>query len=205
MCLWSEPSGIRIVPAGTSSSGSHFSATYLNGTAYTEIRRFVVIGEGYGNSICSPIYTYGGQATLKPNLPDVQQHAIIHTSRQPPPEKFSYDDTGTLVKENLEKEPIRVINEQADEEGDLGAFSRINYSKIYTVEHYVRVLNIGKVHPMSMASLEKNSFFNRRANEPPQPPRGNSSKASSKGSKSSSSKRGGSSKSSRKGQETSNG
>ncbi|KAL5322342.1 hypothetical protein ACEPPN_010315 [Leptodophora sp. 'Broadleaf-Isolate-01'] len=176
MVLWTEPAGITKEKGAQ--NGSQFSTTYLNGTAYTEIRRFVVIGEGYGNSICSPIHTYSGQATLKSNLPDPKQHAIIYTSKHPPEERSYATEDGTIVKENLPKEPIRVIPEQEGDERDLGDLSRVNYAKIYTVEHYVRVLNIGKVHPSSMASLEKNCMFNRRSDEPPQPPRGQSSSSS---------------------------
>ncbi|KAH7416791.1 hypothetical protein BKA64DRAFT_277134 [Cadophora sp. MPI-SDFR-AT-0126] len=181
MVLWTEPAGIQCAERDKGTQyGSQLTTTYLNGTAYTEIRRFVVIGEGYGNSICSPIHTYSGQATLKSNLPDAKQHAIIHTSRRAPEERSYIADDGTLVKENLPKEPIRVISEQTGVEGDLGELSRVNYAKIYTVEHYVRVLNIGKVHPTSMASLEKNCMFTRSADEPPQPPRGSSSSSSRK-------------------------
>jgi hypothetical protein len=42
-----------------------------------------------------------------------------------------------------------------------GMSSRINDSKIYTVEHDVRVLNIGRVHELSIASLRSNSYINR--------------------------------------------
>ncbi|KAK0118618.1 hypothetical protein ONS95_007502 [Cadophora gregata] len=175
MVLWTEPAGIQCTWREKGNQyGSQLSTTYLNGTAYTEIRRFVVIGEGYGNSICSPIHTYSGQATLKGNLPDAKQHAIIHTSKRAPEEHSLQAEDGTIIKENLPKEPIRVNSEQMGEEGDLGVLSRVNYAKIYTVEHYVRVLNIGKVHPMSMPSLEKNCMFTRRVDEPPQPPRGQS-------------------------------
>jgi predicted Zn-dependent peptidase len=66
------------------------------------------------------------------------------------------------VKEDLPKDPIRVVREQTDPEGDLGTLSRINYSKIYTVENYVRVLNIGKVHENSIRSLVDNSFVSRK-------------------------------------------
>jgi len=54
MVLWTEPAGIQCTGRDKAAQyGSQLSTTYLNGTAYTEIRRFVVIGEGYGNSICS--------------------------------------------------------------------------------------------------------------------------------------------------------
>jgi hypothetical protein len=184
MMLWTEPARTPIVPRGGGTrNGSHFSTTYLGETAYSEIRRFVVVKEGHGNNICSPIHTYSGQATLKWNLPEPQEHAIIYTSKKPPQEHSYKAEDGTVVWENLNKDPIRVISEQHDKEGDLGNLSRINYSKIYTVENYVRVLNIGRVHQDSMESLIKNASVKPRT-EPPQKPRNHpSSNSNSKGNK----------------------
>jgi hypothetical protein len=79
-------------------------------------------------------------------------------------------DDGTEVSENLIKDPIKVRSEQDDSEGILDPASRLNYSKVYTVENYVRVLNIGMVHENSMASLENNCYLRPRS-EAPQGPR----------------------------------
>ncbi|TVY85290.1 hypothetical protein LSUE1_G001296 [Lachnellula suecica] len=156
MMLWTEP-------AATSSTrnGTHYSTVWLEQGVYSEIRRFVIIKEGYGNSICSPIHTYNGQATLKPKLPERQQHAIIYTSRDCPPEHSYTTADGTFIKENLSKDPIKVRREQNGPEGDLGVYSRLNYSKIYTVENFVRVLNIGMVEKdvSNSGSLISNSKF----------------------------------------------
>ncbi len=113
--------------------------------------------------MCSfrPIQTYSGQATLKPNLPDRHQHAIIYTSRECPEVYWYTADDGTVVKEELSKDPIKVRGEQDGPEGDLGKLSRVNYSKIYTVENYVRVLNIGLVDRDSIPSLKANSMIYR--------------------------------------------
>lgn len=62
------------------------------------------------------------------------------------------------MKENLSKDPIRVRREQNGPEGDLGAFSRLNYVKIYTVENTVRVLNIGMVEHNWIPTLMANSI-----------------------------------------------
>jgi hypothetical protein len=67
-----------------------------------------------------PIHTYSGQATLKYNLPEPRQHAIIYTSASPPPEHFYTLDNGTVVSENLTKSPIKVVREQQGPEGGLG-------------------------------------------------------------------------------------
>jgi hypothetical protein len=172
MMLWTEPAGdnVQVPPEGGTRAGSHFSTTWLKGKAYSEIRRFVVVGEGYGNTICSPIHTYSGQATLKPNLADRQQHAMIYTSKQPPQEKWYKAEDGTIVTENLSKLPIRVNSELSDPEGQLDTLSRINYCKIYTVENNVRVLNIGMVHPDYIHILDANCFVRPRT-EPPEKPR----------------------------------
>jgi len=179
MMLWTEPARLQPARLERKTNGSHYGTIWLGSHVYSEIRRFVVVGSGYGNVICSPIHTYQGQATLRPNLPDAQQHAIIYTSPQPPAELCVYDSDGNIAaSENLTKKPIRVISECKGPDGDLGPLSRINYAKLYTVEKYVRILNIGKVHDDSMEDLLASCFFTRPANEPPQGPRKSSSRGS---------------------------
>jgi hypothetical protein len=50
MMLWTEPA---VKVSENLRFGSHFSTVWLGEKAYSEIRRFVVIREGYGNCICS--------------------------------------------------------------------------------------------------------------------------------------------------------
>ncbi|KAJ8071909.1 hypothetical protein OCU04_002216 [Sclerotinia nivalis] len=153
MMLWTEPAQPKVPVNGGTRNGSHFSTTYLGQQAYSEIRRFVVVSKHHGSSICCPIHTYSNQATLKPNLPAPLRHTIIHTTPRAPKEHSYICHNGSLVTEGLELDPIRVISERSDSEGELHELSRLNYSKIYTVEHYVRVLNIGRVARESIDSL----------------------------------------------------
>ncbi|PQE16481.1 pfs domain protein [Rutstroemia sp. NJR-2017a BBW] len=161
MMLWTEPARnppVNKVPyGGGSRNGSHFSTTFLGGAVYSEIRR--------------PIHTYSGHATLKHNLPDVQQHTMIYTTENPPEPHWYYAEDGSVVREQLTKVPIRVVSQQSSPEGELDPKSRLNYSKIYTVEHYVRVLNIGMVHNDSMIALATSSPYQRT--EPSQKPKSN--------------------------------
>ena len=133
-----------------------------------------------------PIQTYSGQATLKPNLPDAGEHAIIYTGSKIPNEHSYVAIDGTTVYERLEKRPVRVKSEQPDKEGQLDPKSRLNYGKIYTVEHYVRVLKIGIVHPESLATLRENSPYKRttpveKGTTKPPPQRSSGSGSTSKG------------------------
>jgi len=54
LVLWTEPArdAAGELYSATSNSGQLYN-TYLGGKAFTEIRRFVIVQEGYGNSICS--------------------------------------------------------------------------------------------------------------------------------------------------------
>jgi hypothetical protein len=105
---------------------------------------------------------------LKSNLPDANQHAIIYTSSAPPAEYWYTASDNSIVRERLTKDPIKVRRDQKDPEGDLGNRSRINYSKIYTIEHYVKVLNIGMVEENWIPTLLASSMVRR--NSPIQPP-----------------------------------
>ncbi len=47
MVLWTEPARDSV------KGSSHISEIWLGGKVFSEIRRFVVVREGYGHSICS--------------------------------------------------------------------------------------------------------------------------------------------------------
>jgi len=85
-----------------------------------------------------PILTYGHQGTTKRGInPD--HHAIIYTSKDAPKELKG--------EAPLRKRPIQVIpNTPRDK---LSLDSRVNYAKIYTVEHNVKVLFTGRLAPKS--------------------------------------------------------
>jgi hypothetical protein len=100
----------------------------------------------------------------------VNEHAIIYTSSEEPRELQMTLDDGRTIYENLSKDAIKVVREQDHDTANLGIFSRLNYSKIYTVEYSALVLNIGMVHQGSMMALLKSSWVKPRK-EPPQPPR----------------------------------
>ncbi|KAH8774002.1 hypothetical protein BGZ57DRAFT_824038 [Hyaloscypha finlandica] len=157
--LWTEPIGHKL--RGDTRENSHISTIWLRDKAFCEIRQFVIVAEGHGVVTCLAIHTYSGQATLKAHLPDPQNHAIIYTSKKCPPEVQKTDEDGTPVFEQLSKDPIRVVSESNDTEGQLSPLSRINYTKLYVVENHIRVLNIGIVHEMSMASLIADSPLRR--------------------------------------------
>jgi hypothetical protein len=73
---------------------------------------------------------------------DIVAHAVIHmvgTSSDADP------------KEKIVKQPIAV--KPAREDQKLHRMSRINFDKIYTIEHNVKVMNVGKVVDESVHNL----------------------------------------------------
>ena len=82
-----------------------------------------------------------------------------------------------MIYEELSKDSIKVHREQKDDEGDLGTLSRLNYSKVYTVEKNLRVLNIGMVE--NIPSLLAGSFVKPRST-PIEKPRSHHSRSDPK-------------------------
>lgn len=97
-------------------------------------------------------------ATLELNLPNPAAHAIIHTSKNaPPPHSIELHD-GTARYEQLVIDPIKVTGGREYPEGQLHPLSRINFTKLYTVEKDVRVLNIGIINDQhSLSILEEHA------------------------------------------------
>lgn len=72
-------------------------------------------------------------------------HAVIYMSKDPkasPP---------AVQGENLGKSPIRVVPKSHRDKLDV--LSRVNYAKIYTVEHNVKVWFIGEIAPESIKTF----------------------------------------------------
>jgi hypothetical protein len=83
----------------------------------------------------SPILTYGGQGTKKSGVKP-EHHAIIYTGDKPP--------TELPGEKRLSNRPIRVVGDTPRDK--LFKESRVNYSKVYTIEHDVKVCSVGKIH-----------------------------------------------------------
>lgn len=82
-----------------------------------------------------PILTYGGQGTTKYGS-HPEDHAVIYSSKEGGPQ-YLYNETKII------KKPIRCDIKQPEEK--LDPASRLNYAKLYTVEHNVKVMFIGRV------------------------------------------------------------
>lgn len=131
--LWSEPSG-----SGGTDISSDDDMPMTKARAHTKTRRFVIVGdEKKGHSICLPILTYGLQGTLKRGV-HAEDHAQIYT-----PQKGKKGPPPLLPGEQLSKRAIRMDPISALHK--LHPLSRINYAKLYTVEHNVKVYFIGWV------------------------------------------------------------
>ena len=97
-----------------------------------------------------PIHSYKKQGATKLNI-RTQDHAVIYTDSYP----------GLLEGESLDKKPLRVIPESP--ELKLDPASRINFGKVYTVEHNIKVKRLGKIADECMHLLD---MYWREANDP---------------------------------------
>ena len=84
-----------------------------------------------------PIHTYGERGTAKRGI-DVEAHALIYM-----------EGGDSNCPHEIVKEPLAVIPENGREK--LHSLSLLNFSKVYTVEHNVKVKSVGRISDESMA------------------------------------------------------
>lgn len=124
--FWSEPRGGN----GTEITEDAYVA---KGESFGKVRPFLVVDDSKkGHSLCLPILTYGGQGCTKWGV-HAEDHAVIYWKSYP----------GLFDGEDITKKSIRV--EITDPSHKLDPASRLNYAKVYTVEHNVKVHFIGQV------------------------------------------------------------
>src|SRR4051812_17878112 len=78
--------------------------------------------------------TYGGQGTKKRGV-HPSHHAVIYTDQ---PKFLGGEDPARAMKQ-----PVKVIPDRPQHK--LDSASRLNYAKVYTVEHNVKVWFIGRL------------------------------------------------------------
>ncbi|KAK3050779.1 hypothetical protein LTR09_008145 [Extremus antarcticus] len=153
MVLWVEPAGesrtlITSWQPGTT-QGRYGEAVF------SKVRRFVVIREGANYCSAVPIATYGHQGTGKPGVVK-SEHAIIYTGRSAPRPLLSEED---LVRgeEPMRPEAIRVDPDEPEDK--LDPRSRVDFGKVHTIQHNIKVRAYGKVNEKSLRALV-NQFGN---------------------------------------------
>lgn len=123
--LWAEPKG-------------------FSDDVFVELTRFAVIKPSSTFSVCIKISTYNGQATTKPGVASRDHAAVIA-----PDGVFTPHPQG----EDLDKDPIEIKIENPEMTVD--PMSRINFAKPYTVEHNVKIRNIGRVIGASVGLVDR--------------------------------------------------
>ncbi|KAJ5499337.1 hypothetical protein N7453_008388, partial [Penicillium expansum] len=103
--------------------------------SHTSSSPFTKVKEQRGCCWCVPITTYSGQGVAKVGI-DRSKHAIIHMRGNRP---RAVQSEPRMVKEPLEVDPARPDQK-------LDSMSRVNFGKVYTVEHNVKVLPRGQDH-----------------------------------------------------------
>ncbi|KAJ5093543.1 hypothetical protein N7456_009404 [Penicillium angulare] len=142
--LWHENAGFHgtIMSQKAPGSGREYTKGKFQEPIYSSIRRMVVIKEQKGCCWCIPITTYSGQGVAKAGV-DRSKHAIIYMRGTQP---VTRTNEPRMTKEPLEVEPAK-----ADQK--LDPMSRLNFGKVYTVEHNVKVLPVGRITEGSLAKF----------------------------------------------------
>ncbi|KAI5461596.1 hypothetical protein BGZ63DRAFT_238538 [Mariannaea sp. PMI_226] len=106
----------------------------FGGRIFMRFRRFIVIANDHGHCTCVPILTYGGKGCTKRGTKP-EKHGIIYEK--------GYKARLLPGEPRLGFPPVKI---HLTEEGEkLSKESRVNYSKLVTVEHNVKVLFIGRI------------------------------------------------------------
>jgi hypothetical protein len=150
MVLWVEPKGestktldtnIPVLEEGTSTGR-------YGEKVFSKVRRFVVIREGSNYCSALPIATYGKRGVGKPGV-NKSEHAIIYSGKRAPEPLDS--EAAARGENGMRPEAIRV--DLDDKNDKLDPRSRLDFGKVHTIQHNIKVRYFGQVHKNSMRAL----------------------------------------------------
>ncbi|KAK3359358.1 hypothetical protein B0T25DRAFT_95783 [Lasiosphaeria hispida] len=101
---------------------------------YVGFRRFIVVANDEGNCTCVPILTYERRGCTKKGVKP-QKHGIVYSEGARPSPMRNEPSMGFP--------PVRLRNDDLTER--LAKESRVNYAKLVTIEHNVKVFFIGSI------------------------------------------------------------
>ncbi|KAK6401681.1 hypothetical protein LTR95_019160, partial [Oleoguttula sp. CCFEE 5521] len=99
---------------------------------------------------CAPINTYNGRGVSKPGVIK-SDHAIIYSGRKCP----DPDPAERPARGEAGMRPAAIRVDPDDKVTKLDPMSRIDFGKVHTVEHNVKVKPFGNVHEGSRIDLER--------------------------------------------------
>lgn len=147
MTLLVEPARESSTASAGSASGR--SVSYYGDPIYTKVRRMVVVRENPESCVCLLITSYSNRGVAKPGVKK-SDHAIVYSGRRPPDPLL--EEAPTRGEAGLLPGSIRVTMDDLSDK--LTETSRLNFARPYTVDHNVRVRNLGVVHPRSIEALK---------------------------------------------------
>ncbi|KAK6381106.1 hypothetical protein LTR65_001047 [Meristemomyces frigidus] len=148
MVLWSEPAGEPNKTVITSKVQSDVTAGKFGERVFSKVRRFIVIRESELYCSALSIASYGGQGVSKNNMIKAE-HGIVYIGKVAPSAQL--EELARRGESGMQPVAIRI--DPDDPTQKLQEMSRINYGKVYTIEHNVKVHSVGTVNRESWPSL----------------------------------------------------
>lgn len=136
--LWPELAG-AVDDDTTVTDDSRFGEKIL-----AKIRWFMVVSDGRGACTAVPIHTYNDRGVSKFGVMAKEHAPLVLTGKDP------IFLPGENKKELLP--PLHLILEQSERLSDA---SRINFGKIYTIEHNTKVKSVGRIVPGDISKLKR--------------------------------------------------
>ncbi|KAI0124366.1 hypothetical protein BJ170DRAFT_712449 [Xylariales sp. AK1849] len=137
--LWSEPAGAVTIADDVVSDVRKIDSDF-----YVSYRRFIVVATDEGHhSTCVPILTYEQKGCKKKGVKPLK-HGIVYSDREKP--RLLRDEP------TLGYPPVMLTMSVVEK---LARESRVNYSKLVTIEHNVKVFFIGTIEGHDFATVQR--------------------------------------------------
>ncbi len=143
--VWFEPAGEGAPGRRADLEWTDDCPPFHETKPHAKFRWFVVVRKRLHHSLCFSITTFVGTGSVKTRRGRAEDFVVLYSAEIEPPKPYP--------EENITRDPIAIIIE--DDEQYISPLARLDCSRIYTVEHNLKMMKIGRVHADSMPQLEE--------------------------------------------------
>jgi len=131
----------------TAADTKEISLDSFGNKIHTKVRRFLVVRDMPSHATCVPINTYGGREK-KRTAKEQDRYQLFPVGEEKTPDL-------SMISLKVQEGLLPLVNESKGEIDVNYSHASVDFTRLYTIPHYILAKKIGRIHTIGLPFLDK--------------------------------------------------